>query len=225
MKRLFKFIKTIIVVVILLALIFVGYICYDGYNLYKSSIAKTPLSDLIDVIKQREDYLEFEEIPELFVKAIVAVEDHRFYEHNGFDVISFTRAMVKNAEDKNLSQGGSTITQQLAKNMYFSFEKKFSRKIAELLVAFDLEKNYEKNEIIALYINSVYFGDGYYGLNAASHGYFNKEVNELTDDEITLLAGIPNAPSAYALSKHEDLARKRQEIVIECLKSFSEDLE
>ena len=104
--------------------------------------------------------------------------------------------------------------------MYFSFEKKFSRKIAELLVAFELEKNYKKNDIVALYINTVYFGDGYYGLNEAALGYFDKEVGELTEDEITLLAGIPNAPSAYALSEHEDLARKRQEIVIECLEKY-----
>lgn len=224
MRSIKKIIRKIVFFTLLIVSLVVGYISYDGYNLYKDSITKTPLSDMVEIIEQGDGYLTYDEIPTLFVNAIIAVEDHRFYEHNGFDIISFSRAMVKNVEDKNLSQGGSTITQQLAKNMYFSFEKKFSRKVAELLVAIDLEKNYDKKKIISLYINSVYFGDGYYGLNAASHGYFNKDVSELTDDEITLLAGIPNAPSAYALSQHKDLARKRQKIVIECLKNYGDSL-
>lgn len=223
MKKLMKFIKTIIAIILLIVICIVGYVCYDGYKLYKNAINTTSINDMVESIKEDENYLSYEEIPTLFVDAIVAVEDHRFYTHNGFDIISFGRAIVTNIQEKSLSQGGSTITQQLAKNMYFSFEKKFSRKIAELLVAFDLEKEYEKNDIVALYISTVYFGDGYYGLKEASNGYFDKTVDELTDDEITLLAGIPNAPSAYALSKNEDLARKRQEVVIECLEKYSED--
>lgn len=223
MKNIIKFIKTIITVVLLVVICIVGYVCYDGYNLYKEAITETPLDIMVSDIQDGENYLSYEEIPTLFVNAIVAVEDHRFYSHNGFDIISFGRAIVTNIQEKSLSQGGSTLTQQLAKNMYFSFEKKFSRKIAELLVAFDLEKSYEKDEIATLYINTVYFGDGYYGLKEASEGYFNKQVNELTEDEMTLLAGIPNAPSAYALSTNEDLARKRQEVVIECLEKYGQN--
>lgn len=223
MKSIIKFIKNIIAIILFLVIILIGYVCYDGYQLYRNAINNTSINKMVGSIEDNENYLSYEEIPTLFVDAIVAVEDHRFYTHNGFDIISFGRAIVTNIQEKSLSQGGSTITQQLAKNMYFSFEKKFSRKIAELLVAFDLEKNYEKNDIITLYINTVYFGDGYYGLKEAANGYFKKEVDELTDDEITLLAGIPNAPSIYALSKNEDLARKRQEVVIECLKRYSEN--
>lgn len=223
MKKMIKIIKAIIAICLIIVICVVGYITYDGYKLYKNTISETSLDDMITSIKENDNYLEYEEIPTLFVNAIIAVEDHRFYSHNGFDIISFGRATLANIKKKSLSQGGSTITQQLAKNMYFSFEKKFSRKIAELLVAFDLEKNYEKKDIVTLYINTVYFGDGYYGLEEAAYGYFDKEVNELTDDEITLLAGIPNAPSAYALSKNEDLARKRQEIVIECLEKYGKN--
>lgn len=223
MRGIVKLIKRIIAIILLVVIGTVGYVCYDGYNLYKEVTLKTPINEMVSSIKNNDNYLSYEEIPELFSNAIVAVEDHRFYLHNGFDIISFGRAMVTNIQEKKLSQGGSTITQQLAKNMYFSFEKKFSRKVAELFVAFDLEKNYEKNEILALYINTVYFGDGYYGLKEASEGYFSKQVNDLTEDEITLLAGIPNAPSAYALSTNEDLARKRQEVVIECLEKYGKD--
>ncbi len=91
-------------------------------------------------------------------------------------------------------EGGSTITQQLAKNIFFTQEKKFSRKMAEIFAAIDLEKNYSKDDIIEMYMNTIYFGDGYYGIGAASRGYFKKEPSELTLDELTLLAGIPNAP-------------------------------
>jgi len=223
MKKIIKSIKFVIALVLLTVICIIGYICYDGHRLYKNAIATTSISDMVKDIQEDENYLSYEEIPELFFDAIIAVEDHRFYSHNGFDIISFGRAMVTNIQDKNLSQGGSTLTQQLAKNMYFSFEKKFSRKIAELLVAYELEKNYEKEDILALYANTVYFGDGYYGLKEAAEGYFKKQADELTEDELTLLAGIPKAPSVFALSKNEDLARKRQEVVIECLKKYGQD--
>ena len=138
--------------------------------------------------------------------------------HGGYDIKSIARAFVKNIETKSLVEGGSTITQQLAKNLYFSFEKKFTRKVAELFVAIDIEKKYTKEQILSYYISVIYFGDGYYGLEAASIGYFSKRPDRLNFDEITLLAGLPNAPSMYALTNNPDLARKRQAIVIEQMK-------
>ena len=119
-----------------------------------------------------------------------------------------------------LVEGGSTISQQLAKNMYFSFEKKFTRKVAEVFVAMDLEEKYSKDEILSYYINVIYFGDGYYGLGEASRGYYSKTVDKLNFDEITTLAGLPNAPSAFALSTNPDLAKKRQELVINQMKKY-----
>ena len=121
----------------------------------------------------------------------------------------------------SLAEGGSTITQQLAKNMYFTMEKKFTRKVAEVFVARKLEQMYTKDEILEMYINVAYFGDGLYGLKEAANGYFDKEPLELTFDEITLLAGLPNAPSAYSLSDNEDLARRRQQIVINQMKKYN----
>ena len=111
-------------------------------------------------------------------------------------------------------EGGSTITQQLAKNLYFSQEKTMNRKAAEVFLALELERNYTKDEILELYVNSIYFGDGYYNVGEASEGYFGKPAAKMNDYECTLLAGVPNAPSKYAPSKNLALAEKRQKKVI-----------
>ena len=107
-------------------------------------------------------------------------------------------------------EGGSTITQQLAKNLYFTQEKELTRKAAEVFMAFELERNYSKEEILELYVNSIYFGDGYYDVSSASEGYFGKTPEELNDYEATLLAGVPNAPSVYAPTKNPDKAEQRR---------------
>lgn len=131
--------------------------------------------------------------------AVVAVEDHRFEQHWGIDLIAIGRAAWNNLISWSLREGGSTITQQLAKNMYFTQEKSFIRKIAEMFMAFRLENTYTKDKILELYVNSIYFGDGYYCVRDASRGYFGKEPIDMTGYESTLLAGIPNAPSVAAL--------------------------
>ena len=147
--------------------------------------------------------------------AVVAVEDHRFEQHLGIDLIAIGRAAWNNLTSWSLREGGSTITQQLAKNMYFTQEKSFIRKIAEMFMAFRLESSYTKDEILELYVNSIYFGDGYYCVRDASQGYFGKDPIDMTDYESTLLAGIPNAPSVYSLTANPDLAEQRQQYVIQ----------
>ena len=117
-------------------------------------------------------------------------------------------------------QGGSTITQQLVKNMYYDQNKTFARKAAEAWTALYVERQLSKEEILELYINTIYFGDGYYGLKEASLGYFGKEPQELTDSEAVLLAGIPNAPSAYAPSRHADLALQREKQVLAAMVKY-----
>jgi len=114
----------------------------------------------------------------------------------------------------SFEEGGSTITQQLAKNVYFTQEKKMTRKIAEIFMAIEIEKQCSKEEIFELYVNTSYFGDGYYCVKDASEGYFDKEPAEMNLYECTLLAGIPNAPSVYAPTKNPELARQRQGQVI-----------
>ena len=155
-----------------------------------------------------------------YQNAVIAVEDHRFEKHGGIDIIGTCRAIVTNITSFSLVEGGSTITQQLARNLYFTQEQSFTRKIAELLVAFDLEKNYSKDQILELYINTIYFGEGYYGIKEACEGYFDKEPMDMTFDEMTLLAGIPNAPSVYSLNANPDLAKQRQQHVINAMKEY-----
>ena len=150
------------------------------------------------------------------MNAVVAVEDKRFFTHPGIDFLAVGRALLHDIQAGRYVEGGSTITQQLAKNLYFSQEKQLTRKIAEVFVALDLEKSYSKDEIFEkktifeLYVNSIYFGDGYYGIGSASMGYFELEPSKMSDYESTLLAGVPNAPSRYAPSKYLDRAEKRQ---------------
>ena len=132
----------------------------------------------------------------------------------GIDLIAIGRAAWNNLTTWSLREGGSTITQQLAKNMYFTQEKSFIRKVAEMFVAFQLEHTYTKDEILELYVNSIYFGDGYYGIGDACKGYLNKAPIEMTNYECTLMAGIPNAPSVYSLTENPALAEQRQKYVV-----------
>lgn len=209
-----KFVKKLIITLVILALIAVSVILYLGYDMYKKVTNETSIADKVTQIESSANYVSIEEIPDTFKKAIVATEDHRFYDHNGFDMIAFCRAMVTNVKDGELSEGGSTISQQLGRNMYFTQEKLFTRKIAELFVSFAIEDAYSKDKILEYYINTIYYGNGYTGIKKASQGYFNKTPAELTLYEATLLAGLPNAPSAYSPTKHIELAHKRQNQVL-----------
>ena len=151
----------------------------------------------------------------MYINAVISVEDRRFFSHPGIDIIAIGRAVINDIKAMSFVEGGSTITQQLAKNIYFTQEKKITRKIAEVFMAFEIEKNYDKDEILELYLNTSYFGDGYYTVKEASRGYFGKEPEDMTDYECIMLAGIPNAPSVYAPTKNPDLAKQRQRQVAE----------
>ena len=215
-----KFIKKIFSLVFLIILITVTFVGYKGYKMYKEATEKTPINDKINEIKKQENYTTLDNIPEYVINAVIAVEDHRFYEHKGIDLISTTKAIFTNIRQKDIITGGSSITQQLAKNMYFSQEKQFSRKFAEIFVVSYLEEYLTKDEILELYLNTIYYGNGYYGIGEASIGYFNKKPNELTISEASILAGLPNAPSAYSLTEHKDLAIKRQKQVLEAMAKY-----
>ncbi len=215
-----KFIKKIFSLVFLIILITVTFVGYKGYKMYKEATEKTPINDKINEIKKQENYTTLDNISEYVINAVIAVEDHRFYEHKGIDLISTTKAIFTNIRQKDIITGGSSITQQLAKNMYFSQEKQFSRKFAEIFVVSYLEEYLTKDEILELYLNTIYYGNGYYGIGEASIGYFNKKPNELTISEASILAGLPNAPSAYSLTEHKDLAIKRQKQVLEAMAKY-----
>ena len=189
----------------------------DGYHMYRDAVAEVSLEDKVASIRSKENYTTFDELPEIYVDAVLSVEDHRFYNHPGIDVIAIGRAVFNDIKAGSFVEGASTVTQQLAKNMYFSQEKELVRKVAEVLVAFDLERNYSKNEILELYVNTIYYGNGYYCVRDASNGYFGKEPEDMTDYESTLLAGIPNAPSCYAPTVSQELAARRQQQVLDRL--------
>ena len=156
----------------------------------------------------------------LYRNAVIAVEDHRFYDHGPIDFISLGRAIFVNIKSREFKEGGSTITQQVAKNIVFSQEHSFFRKLGEVFASFDLEKNYSKNEIFELYVNTAYFGDGFYGIYDASFGYYKKEPKDLNLDEASMLAGVPNAPSLYSPNVNLNLAKKRQSHVISKMKDY-----
>ena len=209
-----KVVKKIIIIIILAFLFASLIIVGDGYYMYKEALNQIPLEDKIAEIRDDENYTKLEQLPKMYIDAVVAVEDHRFYKHNGIDIISIGRAVVNDVKAFKLVEGGSTITQQLAKNTYFTQDKKLTRKISEVFMAWHMEKNLEKEEILELYLNTSYFGNGYYTVKEASMGYFKKEPIYMTDYESTLLAGIPNAPSVYAPNKNPLLARQRQRQVL-----------
>ena len=209
-----KVIKKIIFVVILVAISISLLVIGNGYNMYKEALEQMPLSKKVASIIEKENYSKIDEIPQIYKDAVISVEDHRFYKHNGVDIIAIGRAFVNDIKAMEFVEGGSTITQQLAKNIYFTQEKKITRKIAEVFMAFEIEKEYDKVQILELYLNTSYFGDGYYTVKEACKGYFNKELKEMTDYECILLAGIPNAPSVYAPTKNPELAIQRQKQVM-----------
>lgn len=212
-----RFIKWTVVILLLAAVLVTGGIFFQGYQLYQKTMADVSLEDVITTYQADDNYVVIDDLPSTFLNAVIAVEDHRFMEHHGFDPISFGRAIIRNVQESEFAAGGSTITQQLAKNLFFSFEKKLDRKVAELMVAWQMEETFSKSTILEMYVNIIYFGDGYEGINAASMGYFNKAPSQLTDAESILLAGLPQAPSVYALKEHFEMGLKRSEAVIDAM--------
>ena len=213
MKKLIKkLLLLIFLLIIIIAVVVGGY----GYLYYKSKTSENPLSTKISKIRNQTSYVLKNDLPKNYLDAVVAVEDHRFYSHGAVDFIGILRATVVNAKNKELQEGGSTITQQVVKNLYFmeDTENLVKRKGAEVFIAFELENNYSKDEVLELYTNIIYFGNGYYGISEACHGYLNKEPKDMTLAEATMMAGIPNAPSVYAPTENKELCKQRQKKVI-----------
>ena len=210
-----KILKRIIICIILIILFAVGIVTYKGYTIYKQALNEISVKDKVAEIQSQENYTKIEDLPEFYLNAVIAVEDHRFYDHGAVDIISIGRAVWTNIKSFELREGGSTITQQLAKNIYYTQEKTALRKIAEIFMAFEIEKNCDKDEILELYVNTSYFGDGYYCVKEAANGYFDKEPIDMNEYESSMLAGIPNAPSVYAPTKNPDLAKQRQNQVLD----------
>ena len=164
--------------------------------------------------KENRAYVTFDEIPPQVIEALLAIEDTTFFEHYGVNVDAIFRAIIKDIKAGKLVEGASTITQQLVKNTLLTREKKFSRKIKELIFAIKLETELDKEQILERYLNAIYLGHGYYGIKTAAQGYFHKSLNHLTLKEIAILVGLPKAPSFYAPTRNYELALGRANRVI-----------
>lgn len=182
--------------------------------MYQDAIAERTLDERVEDIRNTENFTIYSELPQFYIDATISVEDHRFADHCGIDLIAIGRAAWTDIRAMSFVEGGSTITQQLVKNLLFTQDKKIERKAAEVFAALEMESKYSKEEIFELYANTAYFGSGYYGIYQASIGYFGKEPSALTDYECALLAGIPNAPSVYSPMVNSELAQQRQQYVI-----------
>lgn len=184
--------KKFTIIIIMLLMIFLG-------NVISTNVISKKYNVNINVkneIKEnRKTYVTLDKMPKALTEGVVYSEDRRFYDHGAFDVKAIIRATIQNIKSGRVVQGGSTITQQLAKNLYLSFDQNLSRKIEEVFIAQKLEKLFTKDEILEMYLNVIYYGEGAYGVQEASKKYFNKNVWELNEEECAKMVVIPQAPS------------------------------
>ena len=169
------------------------------------------------IFKEQRIEVPLEKISPNFINAVISVEDQRFYDHSGVDVIRVAAAVLRNIEEGRRAEGGSTITQQLARQSFLTRDKTYRRKLKEVIVAAYIESLYSKKQILELYLNKVYFGDGLYGVEAAARGYFAKTANNLGVDEAALLAGLIQSPSSYAPTVNLERAIARRAVVLQTM--------
>lgn len=218
--------KTLLIGILIFWIVVIGSIFYFMRDLPNVSELKQYQSNLISRVYSQEGeligeyYIErrigvpISKVPSLLIKAFLAAEDARFFEHHGMDIRGILRATIKNILAGGYVQGGSTITQQLARSLFLSKEKTIGRKIKELILAYILDSKFSKEEILQLYLNHIYLGNGAYGIEMAAQDYFGKSINQLNLAECALLAGLPKAPSLYNPFKNPGRARARRSYVL-----------
>ncbi len=204
------FFPLLLLLVSYLAIIFLGSIFIDDRKL-----------DELEKLRSNEDFVTMEQMPTYLPEAFLSIEDHRFYYHFGIDPISIARSVVVDIQTGSFAQGGSTITMQLAKNQFLTQEKSIGRKLKEVVIAINLERMYTKDELIEIYLNTIYFGHGTYGIEQAANFYFgdsflrNTQPQEvLTLSEATTLASLPKGPEIYSPIINPQKAIDRQAIVL-----------
>ncbi|MBR5336823.1 MAG: PBP1A family penicillin-binding protein [Lachnospiraceae bacterium] len=188
----------------------------ESFRAVQTSLVYDRNDELISKLVGEKDvyYLSYDQIPLYVKKAFITTEDKKFYEHSGVDYKAILRAIKALIENGTPTEGASTITQQLARNMFLSYEKTWQRKVEEIFIAMELEKIYSKDKILEFYINNIYFANGHYGIQAASRGYFSKDVSQLNLSEIAFLCAIPNKPSMYDPIEHFDNTITRRDMVL-----------
>lgn len=220
MKKKTKALRTVFSIIAALAALcvaVVGYFAIKGAIMWSAAKAEKPLDALLSELRSADGFVTIDELPEFYINAVISVEDRKFKTHSGINLKSIVRALLYDIKTLSFEQGGSTITQQLAKNIWFTQEKRIERKFAEVYAAFELEAALTKDEIFELYVNTIYFGSDYYGVSEAARGYFGKPPAELSEYECAMLAGLPNAPSAYSPDSSPELARQRLELVLDSM--------
>ena len=227
MKKLGKIFFKLIVILIILCTIAAVSLGFYGYKAYKVIIDDFPLNKKVEFIKDDPDYVSKDQVCKYYLDAVIAVEDHRFYSHGAVDYLGIGRAVFSNIKKKELREGGSTLTQQVAKNMYLmdgeysgKIQDKVKRKLSEVYIARNLFNNYSRDDILEFYINIIYFGDNHYGIKEACNGYLGKDPKDMDLYEAAMMAGIPNAPSAYAPTVNKDLCKSRQQKVIRSMLEY-----
>ena len=219
MKTLARIIRRVLVIALVAVIAMCALtVCY---GMYREALADRPISQTVEELRATDTYTELDELPQTYLDAVVAVEDHRFYEHGGIDPIAICRAAFNDLRTLSLREGGSTITQQVAKNLFFTQDKHFDRKVAEVFMAFDLEARYSKREILELYVNSSYFGSGYTGIGQAAPGYLGCDPSDMSDYECALMAGFPNAPELFAADPQA--ADSRARVVVQQMEKYGFD--
>ncbi|MBR5636339.1 MAG: transglycosylase domain-containing protein, partial [Pseudobutyrivibrio sp.] len=175
--------------------------------------------ETISVLKGEKDvyYITFDQIPTYVTQAIISIEDKKFYQHDGVDYKAIVRALITVMRDKEITQGGSTITQQLARTIFLTSEKTWQRKVEEIYIASEMEKKYSKDQILEFYLNNVYFANGYYGIQAAAKGYFSKDISELSLSEICYLLAIPNSPTYYDPIVNPQNTIERRNLILQAM--------
>lgn len=221
MKTLARIIRRVLVIALVAVIAMCALTVWRGYGMYREALADRPISQTVEELRATDTYTELDELPQTYLDAVVAVEDHRFYEHGGVDPIAICRAAFNDLRTLSLREGGSTITQQVAKNLFFTQDKHFERKVAEVFMAFDLEARYSKREILELYVNSSYFGSGHTGIGQAAPGYLGCDPSDMSDYECALMAGFPNAPELFAADPQA--ADSRARVVVQQMEKYGFD--
>lgn len=192
-----KIIIGILIIILVGVTSFIGFYTYKGYNLYSKAIEEKTIEERVGELRSKESYVTLDEISKEYKDQLLHSEDRRFYDHGAFDFIGLARAVFNNMITLSFSEGGSTITQQLAKNLLFDYRQNLERKFGEIFAATKLEELYTKDEIFELYMNITYFGNGCYGIEEASQYYYQKPALELNSDEAKALVHTIKSPNNY----------------------------
>ncbi|MGA9288519.1 MAG: PBP1A family penicillin-binding protein [Anaerobacillus sp.] len=201
---------------------YLGILLAGNYVIDEKKLVMNSATQLVDedgklitkLYFENRDPVSIDDIPDHVKEAFVATEDSRFYEHHGLDIKAIGRALYRDILAGKKVEGGSTLTQQLAKNVFLTNDKSWLRKTKEAVIAINLERNYSKDKILEMYLNQIYFGHGAYGIQSASMLFFNKPVSDLSIEEGAMLAGIPKAPSTYSPINHPDKSKERRDLVL-----------